>query len=150
MEAGKLRLTNGALIGSLGLGSGKGGNVIVSARESVAISGGNRQGSPSGIASFTIGEPGSISLSAPVVTIDGGAVGTPGILPGQRAGDITVKADQQLTLVNSAQINSATLTDSKGGNITIEAGRLTLTGGAQITSGTSGPGAYKGRFFIRH
>jgi filamentous hemagglutinin family protein len=141
VEAGKLKLTNGALIGSLGLGSGKGGNVIVSARESVAISGGNRQGSPSGIASFTIGEPGSISLSAPVVTIDGGAVGTPGILPGQRAGDITVKADQQLTLVNSAQINSATLTDSKGGNITIEAGRLTLTGGAQITSGTSGPGA---------
>jgi filamentous hemagglutinin family protein len=141
VEAGKLMLANGAVIGSLGLGVGKSGNVIVSARESVAISGMSSQGSPSGIASFTVGEPGTISLSAPIVTIDGGAVGAPGILPGQRAGDITVKADQQLTLVNGAQINSATSTDSKGGNITIEAGRLTLTGGAQIISGTLGPGA---------
>ncbi len=129
VEAGKLRLTNGALIGSLGLGSGKGGDVSVSARESVVISGVNSQNTPSGLASFAAGEPGSISLSAPVVSIDGGAVGTPGILPGQRAGDITVKADQQLTLVNGAQINSATVTDSKAGNISIEAGRLTLMGG---------------------
>jgi large exoprotein involved in heme utilization and adhesion len=140
VEAGKLLLTNGAVIGSLGLGSGKSGNITVSARESVAISGGNSQGTPSSIANFTAGEPGSISLSASVVTIDGGILGTPGILPGQRAGDIVVKADQQLSLVNGAQINSTTLTNSQGGNITIEAGRLTLTDGAQIISGTFGPG----------
>jgi large exoprotein involved in heme utilization and adhesion len=141
VEAGKLLLTNGAIIDSLGLGSGKSGNITVSARESVTISGSNSQGISSSIASFTAGEPGSISLSAPVVTIDGGVVGTPGILPGQRAGDIIVKADQQLTLVNGAQINSTTLTDSKGGNVTLEAGQLTLTGGAQISSSTFGPGA---------
>jgi large exoprotein involved in heme utilization and adhesion len=139
VEAGKLIITNGAIIGSLGQGSGKSGNVIVSARESVAISGRSSQ-EPSGIVSFTVGEPGAISLSAPIVTIDGGIVGAGAVFPGQRTGDTTVKADQQLTLVNGAQINSSTSTDSKGGSIVVRAPRIMVSDGAQIGSGTFGLG----------
>ena len=139
VQAGTLKLTNGAFISSLGLGTGKGGNVIISAQESVAISGRNRQDVSSSIASFAAGEPGSISLASPIITIDSGIVGAASLLPGQRAGNITVKADK-FTLGNSAQINSATLTGSKGGDITIEVGHLTLTGGSQIDSSSFGEG----------
>jgi len=71
VETGRLTLTGGAIIGSLATGSGKGGNVTVSARESVSIS-----DPTSGIASFAAGDPGRLSLSAPTVSINGGAIGT--------------------------------------------------------------------------
>jgi len=131
VEAGRLTLTGGAMIGSLATGSGKGGNITVAARESVSIS-----GRTSGIASFAAGDPGSLSLSAPTVTIDGGAVGAPslalGEVTGGRAGDISVKADNLLTLSSGGQINSSTFTNSSGGNVSIETGRLIVSGGAEI------------------
>ncbi len=115
-------LTNGALIGSLASGAGRAGKVTVSAGESISISGHNNQGVPSGIPSFATGGPGSISLSAPTVMIDGGVIGTPslatpGLISG-RAGDISVKADN-LTLIGGGLIDSSTRTDRDGGNITI-------------------------------
>ncbi len=107
-------LTGGASIGSLASGSGKGGSVTVSARESVSIAGHDDQGTPSGIASFAAGDPGRLSLSAPTVTIDGGVVGTPssklgGFIEGT-AGNTSVKADN-LTLSGGARISSDTITD---------------------------------------
>ena len=126
-------LTGGATIGSLATGSGKGGSSTVSATESVSIAGHDDQGTPSGMASFAAGDPGRLSLSAPTVTIDGGAIGTPsialgGFIGGGRGGNTSVKANN-LTLSGDARINTSTTTDSDGGSITLETGRLTLSGG---------------------
>jgi hypothetical protein len=139
VEAGKLMLTGGATISGLAVGSGKGGSVTVSARESVSIAGHNDQANPSNITSFAAGDPGGLSLSAPTVTIDGGVVGTPslaveGFIAGA-AGNTSVKADN-LILSGRARIITSTISDSAGGNITIETGRLTLNGGAEILSGS--------------
>jgi hypothetical protein len=136
VEAGTLTLRIGAVIGSLALSSGKGGNITVSARESVSISGRN-EGGPSGIDTFAATEPGRFSLSAPSVTIDGGSVGTlsgaAGGFVGGRAGDTVITADN-LTLSGGGGISSGTATDSDGGSVTIETGRLTISGEAGISA----------------
>jgi filamentous hemagglutinin family protein len=136
VEAGTLTLRRGAVIGSLALSSGKGGNITVSARGSVSISGRN-EGGPSGIGTFAATEPGRLSLSAPSVTIDGGSVGTlsgaAGGFVGGRAGDTVITADN-LTLSGGGGISSGTATDSDGGSVTIETGRLTISGEAGISA----------------
>ena len=141
VEAGTLTLTENALIGSIAQGSGDGGNIAVSARESVSISG--RQAAPSGIVSFAAGDPGKLSISAPALTIEGGLVGTPsaalGGFVGGRGGDTAVRADN-LTLRGGAQINSSTHTDNDGGSISLETGRVTISGGAEVLSSTFGAG----------
>ena len=125
------------MIGSLAIGSGKGGNVTVSARESVSISGRNDQDVSHSIVSFAAGDLGSISLSAPTVTLDGGAIGTPslasGAFVGGQAGNISVKANN-LTLRGGGGIASATVTDGDEGSITVETGRMTVSGGAVISA----------------
>jgi filamentous hemagglutinin family protein len=139
-EAGTLTLTMGAVISSQALGSGKGGNITVSARESVSISGQNDQGVSSGITTFAAADPGRLSLSAPNVTINnGGVVGTPRPVPeefvGERVGDIVVKADN-LTLAGG-RISAETDGTGRAGDILIDAGQLTLTRGALINSNSS-------------
>ena len=81
-EAGTLTLRTGAVIGSIARGSGKGGDITVSAREAISISGSNAQGLASGIGTFAAAEPGRLSLSAPSVTIDSAVIGTPSLAGG--------------------------------------------------------------------
>src|SRR5215813_1228025 len=91
VQVGKLILTGGALIQtgsgiseykegiftSSGTGGpGRGGDVTVHATESIAIAGGDSDGNPSGLLSNTVnkGDAGKLSVSAPLLQIDGGRI----------------------------------------------------------------------------
>lgn len=126
MEAGTLALTGSSNIGGLAFGTGKGGNITVSARESISID------VKSTIINTAAGEPGRISLSAPTVTIDGGLVGASSTRPGQRAGDIAVEA-AHLTLAGGGTITANTATEQHGGNITVSGSEsISISGFGQV------------------
>jgi filamentous hemagglutinin family protein len=157
VHAGTVTLTGGGIIASLAQGLGKGGNVTVSARESVLIAGQDDEGTPSGIGNFAAGDPGRISLSAPTVTIENdGVVGASSVVVsgfvGGRAGDITVEADR-LTLRRGGSLISSTQTEQPGGTVTVRGSESIsisgsgISGASGIFSGTLGPG-HAGRIAI--
>ena len=87
-------------------GPGRGGDVTVNTTESISIAGRDSDGNLSGLFSgtFNKGDAGQVFVSTPLLQIAGGV------------------------------ISATTLGDGNGGNIDVEVGRLTLTGGA-IASG---------------
>jgi filamentous hemagglutinin family protein len=126
VKTGRLTLTGGAQIFS-GIGTieagvvrgtqgpGRGGNVTVHATDSIFITGRDRDGFFSTIASnaqIGQGRAGDLLLSTPRLEMRDGFISTG--TSSQSTGD--------------------------AGNIDLGVGRLTLTGGAQIRSSTSGPG----------
>jgi filamentous hemagglutinin family protein len=108
LEVGKLILTGGAQISSHTEGVGRAGNLAVAARESISIAGRNREGFRSGLFSITdaSGDAGDLSVSTPILSIDGGS------------------------------IVARTLGVGNAGKIDVRAGKVTLTGGGQLFNGT--------------
>jgi filamentous hemagglutinin family protein len=88
-------------------GQGQGGTLTVVATESISIAGQDSESFRSGLFSNTngSGNAGSLFISSPLLSMDGG------------------------------RILTRTLGDGNAGDIEIKTGRLTLTGGAQIFSG---------------
>jgi len=82
---------------------------------------------------------GPVTLTAPTVRIESGTIGNP-TFGGSGAADITIEAGQ-LTLTDDALITSSTASAGRGGDIRIQVDRVTLTGGATIRSQTFGIGA---------
>jgi filamentous hemagglutinin family protein len=113
MNVGTLRLTGGARIASDTSVPGQGGEITIVANDLIAIAGRGRVG-PSGVFSNASGsgDGGRIIISTPTLTMDDGLL-------------------QTLTMTGSS---------GNAGIIDVRAGRLTLTGGAQIDSSTQGPG----------
>src|SRR5262249_15310205 len=103
--------SEGAQIDSSTFGSGHGGALTVAATEAISIS-----GRSSGLFSnaFSLGDAGQIVISAPTptLTMDDGLI-------------------QALAAAGSR---------GNAGGIDVRVGQLTLTGGAQLDSSTSGPG----------
>jgi large exoprotein involved in heme utilization and adhesion len=112
VTVGRLTLTGGALITGTSCCAGPGGTVTVTATDSVVISGRSSDGTPSHLSSSALGrgDAGRVALFAPTVILDGGTIET------------------------------STRRDGRAGDIVLEVGRLTLTGGAFIDSSTSGAG----------
>jgi filamentous hemagglutinin family protein len=121
VQAGTLTLTGGAQIqASSGVieskegvltsngtgGPGRGGDVIVTATEAIAIAGRDSDGNYSGLLNGTVnkGDAGRLSISAPILQMDEG------------------------------RIFASTLGDGDAGNIDVQVGQLTLTGGAGIVT----------------
>ncbi|MBI3801147.1 MAG: hypothetical protein HY268_29770, partial [Deltaproteobacteria bacterium] len=124
MQAGTLTLTGGAQIraGSGVIeykddvlttsgtgGPGRGGDVTVKATESITIAGRDNDGNYSGLVNATVnkGDAGRLSISAPVLQMDGG------------------------------RISASTIGEGNAGNIDVQVGQLTLTGGAFIATGAA-------------
>jgi filamentous hemagglutinin family protein len=114
LDVGTLVLTNGAKIRSDTRGPGAGGKLTVTAKESITISGQDRDGDPSGLFSTTSssGNAGGLMVSTPILIVQGGLIFT----------------------------NSQGAVSGDAGNLTLEVGKLVLTDGAQIDSGTTGRG----------
>jgi hypothetical protein len=95
-------------------GTGRGGSVTIAATDAISIAGRDEKGNPSGLFSnaFSSGDAGRLSISTPLLTMDKGL------------------------------IQALAAQDSRGnaGSLEVRLGRLTLTGGAQISSGTQGSG----------
>jgi len=122
VHVAQLYLTDGARIGSTSgtvdatgtvvAGSGRGGQVTVTATDALLISGRDSMGSESGVFSQTFG-------------------------PGD-AGRVAV-AGPQLTLSDGGRIGADTGGDGRAGGVLVQVGTLTLTGGGQINSGSGIP-----------
>jgi hypothetical protein len=112
LSLGRLTLAGGAQIHSARFGAGRGGQVTVTATETIAIAGLDREGFPSRLSSnvFGQGNGGDVFVATPTLRMDGGLI--------------------QANLVQGSRGN--------GGNLVVQVGRLTLTGGAEIGSGEAG------------
>ena len=115
IQVGRLTLTGGAVIdsGTERSSTGQGGTVTITARDSVTISGTGSTGLSSTISSTAAdrGDAGRVIIVTPTLSIDAGKLAT------------------------------STLGAGRAGDIVIQVGRLTLTGGASIDSFTGGTGS---------
>jgi filamentous hemagglutinin family protein len=146
IAAGTLVMGSGAQIDSGTRNAGRGGDVTVTARDSISLSGTLIDGSPSGILSRTIGTDadagsgGNIALTAgQSVTISNGAsVSATSTGPGN-AGNIAINAGQQFDMRNSSVKTEAA--QASGGNIDIQAiDRIRLVNSSISTSVLGGTG----------
>jgi filamentous hemagglutinin family protein len=150
VQAPSLKVADGGLIASLGLGSGKVGNIAIQSNQvNVLASSANDQAGSivTFVASGAQGNGGDITLDTQQLSLlNGGQISasTEGI---GNAGNLTVRAQ---TIMGIAQADTPTQTglfssvlpDSigRGGSITIATQQLSLQGGAAVISGTAGAG----------
>jgi filamentous hemagglutinin family protein len=158
VQAPRVALTGGAQIFGGTMGPGPGGPVQVTATDTLTLTGTNPDGThPSGILASAQGKEtgagaaGSIVVQAPRVALTGGAqIGSLTFGPGP-GGPVQVTATDTLTLAGTGPDGkhpSGILASAQGmetgagaaGSIVVQAPRVALTGGAQIGSGTFGPG----------
>jgi large exoprotein involved in heme utilization and adhesion len=158
LNVGSLTLTGGAQISSssgatslvtetLTSVTGQGGNVAITATDSVTISG-RAGGFPSGVSTETSGSgnAGHIALSTPVLTMEDGRISSSTTGDG-RAGDLMLRGGR-VTLAGGAQISSASGNNAgavgggQGGEVTIIADEaIAISGrGSTISNNTFGIG----------
>lgn len=151
IQADSVALINGSSLSSNTAGLGNAGNVQITA-QSMQLSGTAPDGIASGIASQVgptgIGNSGSIMLQTDTLTVtDGGGIAASTFGRGN-AGNVQIKADTialDRTVPNGFGTNGINnqvgpTGIGQGGDVTIEANRLTLTNGAGISVNTLGQG----------
>jgi len=125
LEVGSLELTGISQIQTSTDGPGQGGDVTVTATDSISISGRIIEGNEmyqSAIISSTYGDGngGTISISTPSLTIDDGALAAETALGAESGGDILVEVGD-LTISNGGLISSVAFGSGQGGNVTVTA-----------------------------
>lgn len=135
-----LDITGGGQIWTATKGAGKGGNINVSAINSLTISGADRDGNMSLIAANanSSGSGGSIDIHAKTMKIENNGVIFTETRADGKAGSINITADS-LDITSGAQIASNTRGSGKGGDINITAAEsLNISGTAQDGGHSSG------------
>jgi large exoprotein involved in heme utilization and adhesion len=130
---------NSHIVGN-SLGKGKAGRIEINASQITIISSKILGGSVS--TKTDAGNAGDIKIEARQIIIDKTLIESTTSGVGQ-GGSITIKATDSLSIKNSSNINTNSLsTDSTGnaGNIYIEATQMALKEGSQITNNTNGSG----------
>jgi filamentous hemagglutinin family protein len=145
VEAPQVTLTGGAQIRSNTSGKGQGGTVRVTATEAVSL-----EASGINANAEAAGDAGMVVVEAPQVTLTGGAQIASGTSGEGQGGKVTVQARERVTLEgitpNGVESGIVAYTQGQGkaagdaGMVVVEAPQVTLTGGARITSNTSGEG----------
>ena len=125
LEVGSLALSNGAQITTSTDGAGSGGDVTVTATDSISISGHIIESNAmyhSAIISSTYGDGngGTISISTPSLTIDDGALASETGLGAGSGGDIFVEVGD-LTISNGGLISTMSFGVGNAGDISITA-----------------------------
>jgi filamentous hemagglutinin family protein len=140
MEVGRLVLTEGAKIDSTIGGAGRGGTITIKATEAIAIAGQDREGSPSGLSSGTLGsgDAGRLFISTPRLSLEAGQIqaGTQAGSSGN-AGSIDVQVGR-LMLSGGAQLRSNTFGEGRGGDITVVATEAIAIAGRHRDGSASG------------
>ena len=153
VEAAQVTITAGAHISSSTEGPGQGGPVRVTATDTLTLAGSTPDGSlSSGIRATTrgtgagAGDAGSVVVEAAQVSLTAGAeISSSTFGPGQ-GGTVQVTATDTLTLAGPqasgifANASGRSAGAGNAGNIVVQAPHVALTAGAQINSGTFGPG----------
>ncbi len=146
IETKKLSLNHGAWIGSYTEGTGKGGDITLSASESVTLSGFNDMENPSIISVGSVseeehaGDAGEISITTGTLAIsDRGAISTQAENAG--GGEIGIYADESVRVSGGGIITSVKKGDENAGSIDILGPEfVTLNHGSVIANAHGGNG----------
>jgi filamentous hemagglutinin family protein len=141
IDAGSFSLRDGAGFQSSILGTGNAGNVTVTAKDAVSLAGSSYILSTVGLGG--VGNGGNITINAGAFSFSDGAQLIASTFGRGNAGNVTVTAKNAVSLVNADMFSTIEAGGvGKGGNITINAGTLSLQDGAQlltIVRGASDP-----------
>ena len=141
-DSAQLQTSTSSAFGTKPPGRGDAGNVNVKVTGAVDIAG-NKNGFFTSINSIvdvgTVGNGGNITIDSGNFSLRDGAVMSASTLGKGNAGNVTVSANNAISLTD-ATIFSTVLAGGvgKGGNININAGTLSLTDGAQLQTATRG------------
>lgn len=136
--------TNSARLSAPTFGRGNGGNITLNARDSVSFdSVANRSvgGIISGVQEGGIGNAGEIDLTARNVSMTNGSAIANGVIGRGSGGDVTVTARGTVSFEDGGVIDTINPEAiGSAGDITITAGTLSLTNGAELSSIVFGRG----------
>jgi filamentous hemagglutinin family protein len=144
----RLTLTGGAQISASTRGSGRGGQVTVTAVDTIAISGQDSQGSPSGLFSSTSGsgEGGDLQVAASHILLrDGGEIAAGSFGDGP-AGTIRIQVSDTFRSQNSGMTTASTR--AGGGRIELHAGHLVQLMDSTLTTTVRGGGGDAGNLTL--
>ncbi len=122
-EVGKLDVRGGGSISASTFGAGEGGYILITASESVELSGRDNSGSISSITARTdgSGNGGYILIQTPKLSLNGAEIASSSSGSGQ-GGRIGIEAGNRLALENGAKIESRGDGTGDAGSILIQAG----------------------------
>ncbi|MBE9036108.1 two-partner secretion domain-containing protein [aff. Roholtiella sp. LEGE 12411] len=152
IETGKLIVENGGNVSTAARqGSGRGGELEVTATDFVKLSGVSDLGFPNGLFTQTLdaGNAGSLTIKTPALIIQGGSVVTAGtgVKSQGNGGALTVRASDSVELSGTtpnSQETSGLFARSRGsgdaGSVSITTGRLIVRDQAQVTVAALGSG----------
>jgi len=146
----QLRLENGGQIIASTFGSGRGGDITITA-DTIELDGITNEGIRSAFSSEATGQgnAGNINLTTRQLTLQSGATISTGAFSGGRGGNITVNASESMSVVGTGTllgqtigsiVNVGTQGSGNAGTMTLNTGRLTLQAGGTLTTSTSGAG----------
>jgi filamentous hemagglutinin family protein len=150
IETKRLIVENGGSVSVSTFGQGKGGSLIVKASESVEVLGTSTDGQfPSLLFAdvYDVGDGGNLTIETPRLTVKDGAQVAASTFAEGSAGNLNIKASESIELdgfvLRNDEIFSSGLftqvnegSSGNAGNLTVEAGKLTVVNGAQISSST--------------
>ena len=158
IDTGSLLLNPYGSISASSIGTGKGGNIKINAADTVKIIGlGNDsiqqlytnileqqvqlENIPVGLTAFTAlaGDTGSISIVAPRLSLESGALITTGTFGEGNAGNIEISTSESINIINSI-IAAPTISAGDAGNINLDTKNLNLADGGVIVSVSSSSG----------
>jgi large exoprotein involved in heme utilization and adhesion len=138
LGVGRLTLTGGAVIDSSTRSTGRGGNIVIAATETITIAGHDRDDFPSGILSGTEGRGagGDIHVAAQHIQLsDGGTISASSFGDGA-AGNILLQASETFGSQHGAVTTTAA--QAGGGRIELRAGRMVQLRDSQVTTSVQG------------
>jgi filamentous hemagglutinin family protein len=147
VNADRIRINDGGLIGAGTAGSGAAGDVNIRASESIEVIGRSDRGAPSfgylrnhpshiSASSLTDASAGSVRIQTPVLTVDNGALIEVSGAGRGGAGNLEVTANQ-INLTDRASLE-AQVAGGNRGNITLNASLIDMRRGSQITTNATG------------
>lgn len=148
LEMNNLTLNDGAKINCSTGGSGNGGNINLIAKESINVSGVYNDGRFSSIdsGSYGTGKSGDINIEAHEINITGASKIMATVSGSGNAGSIVIKISDSLKILGDSSGPCGIYSDSysseenagKPGDIVIEGSKISIAGGAKISSKTWG------------
>ncbi|WP_432812476.1 filamentous hemagglutinin N-terminal domain-containing protein [Pantanalinema sp. GBBB05] len=147
-----LSVTNGAVLSASTLGNGSAGNVTIQATDKVSLDGVGRNGLPSAVGSQVgpgaSGDSGDVTITAETLSVTNGALLSTNSLSTGNAGNVTLRVTAAILVdgTGSNGVPSAVVSQivpgaiGEGGNIDIQAGTLSVTNGALVSTSTAGQG----------
>jgi filamentous hemagglutinin family protein len=138
INAGSFSLRDGAQLQAITYGRGNAGNVTVTAKDTVSLTGGIVF---STVQAGGVGKGGNITIDAGLVSLRDGARLVASTSGQGNAGNVTVKSNA-VSLVDASMLSNVEAGGvGKGGNITIDAGTLSLQDSAQLLTIVRGASA---------